>query len=314
MEVARSLHALKTGHNRCVLTIGNFDGVHLGHQSVIRQLRYHADQSKLPAVVMTFEPLPLEFFVPQTAPARLTDFREKMERLAKLSVDKVLCLRFNESLASLPAPTFVKSLLIDGLGVSKLIIGEDFRFGRDRQGDMNLLVKLGNEYGFDVITAGTYDYNGVRVSSSLVRGHLALGEFQKAAALLGRPYQISGRVIHGDKRGRTLGFPTANIALKRNNTPLAGIYAVRVHGLDGRTYAGVANVGTRPVFRGEKVLLETFIFDFDREIYGRRIRVEFLKHLRDERDFVSVEALCRQMEQDVQRAREFFRQQAMGDI
>jgi len=305
MKIIRQLSDLKPGEHQCVVAIGNFDGVHLGHQSVIRQLRHHADQLGLPAVVVTFDPLPLEYFSPKSAPARLTNFRQKIELLDQLSVDKVICLRFGEALASLSAPAFVKLLLVDGLGVKRIIAGEDFRFGQNRVGNLAMLQQAGVNNGFEVIPADTFYYNGVRVSSSLVRGYLAIGEFSQASSLLGRPYQISGKVIHGDKRGRDLGFPTANLAIRRSNTPLSGVYAVRVHGLDNVVYYGVANIGTRPVFNGDRVLLETYIFEFDHQIYGRRISIEFLKHLRDERDFATVEALCEQMKKDEKRARDF---------
>lgn len=305
MKIIRHLADLNAGQHQSVVAIGNFDGVHIGHQSVIKQLRQHADQLKLPAVVLTFEPLPLEHFSPRSAPARLTSFRQKIELLDQMSVDKVLCLRFGESLASLSAHSFVKDLLVDGLGAKRIIAGADFQFGQNREGNLTLLKYAGTMYGFDVIPADTFRYNDVRVSSSLVRGYLALGDFGQANTLLGRPYQICGKVIHGDKRGRDLGFPTANIALKRKNTPLSGVYVVRVHGLDNAIYDGVASIGTRPVFNGVRMLLETYIFEFDQQIYGRRICVEFLKHLRDERDFVTVEALCEQMHKDEKRAREF---------
>ncbi len=305
MQVLRELSRLQTGQHQCVLAVGNFDGVHLGHQSVIRQLRAQADQLQVPAVVLTFEPLPLEHFSPKTAPARLTNFRQKVELLEQLSVDKVLCLRFDDSLSSLSAQAFVQDLLVNALGVRRIIAGEDFRYGHNRAGDLASLRLAGDQYGFEVIPAETFHYNGIRVSSSLVRGYLALGDFSQANAMLGRPYQISGRVIHGDKRGRQLGFPTVNLAMKRKNMPLSGVYAVRVHGLDDKVYGGVASIGTRPVFNGEKVLLETYIFEFDQQVYGKRISIEFLKHLRDERDFATVEALCVQMQKDEKRAREF---------
>ena len=305
MQLIRQLSSLGSGNHQSVVAIGNFDGVHIGHQSVIRQLRHHADQLGLPAVVLTFDPLPLEHFTPGSAPARLTDFRLKLELLDQLSVDKVLCLRFGESLASLSAQAFVKDLLVDGLGIKRIIAGDDFRFGKNREGNLDLLNQAGANYGFEVIPADTFHYNGVRVSSSLVRGYLAIGDFSHASTLLGRPYKISGRVIHGDKRGRTLGYPTANLAMKRKNSPLSGVYAVRVHGLDDVIYDGVASIGTRPVFNGDRVLLETYIFEFNQQIYGQRISVEFLKHLRDERDFPTVEALCEQMQKDEKRARDF---------
>lgn len=305
MKIIRQHTTLQANSSGCVLTVGNFDGVHLGHQSVIRQLCEHAQELGVPAVVLTFDPLPLEYFSPGSAPARLTDFRTKMTLLKQLCVDKVICLRFGADLAALSASTFVDEILVRGLGVRRIIAGTDFQFGRNREGTLEYLAGAGQTHGFEVIPAQTFLYNGIRVSSSLIRGYLALGDFAQANSMLGRSYQISGRVIHGDKRGRELGFPTANLALKRHNTPLAGIYVVRVHGLDGKVYDGVASLGTRPVFNGDRILLETYIFGFDREIYGQRISVEFLKHLRDERDFQSVEALCEQMRKDEKRAREY---------
>jgi len=304
IQVLREIVGLQSGQHQCVLAVGNFDGVHMGHQSVIRQLRAQADMLQVPAVVLTFEPLPLEHFSPKTAPARLTNFRQKIELLEALSVDKVLCLRFGDTLAKLSAQAFVQDLLVDALGVRRIIAGDDFRYGHNREGDLASLRLASEKYGFEVIPADTFHYNGVRVSSSLVRGYLSLGDFSQANGMLGRPYQISGRVIHGDKRGRLLGFPTANLALNRKNIPLSGVYAVRVHGLDDKVYGGVASIGTRPVFNGVKVLLETYIFEFDQQIYGRRISIEFLKHLRDERDFATVDALCTQMQKDEKRARE----------
>ena len=306
MELIRTIKGSSLKHQDCVATIGNFDGVHLGHQSVIKQLINYATEKHLPSVVMTFEPLPMEYFSPLTAPARLTEFREKLELLSRLGVDKVMCLRFNQSLASLSGKSFIKDILVEGLQVSSLIVGDDFRFGNNREGNIELLKELGPENGFELIPAETYQYNGLRVSSSLIRGHLAIGDFDLVRQLLGRAYHIDGRVIHGDKRGRTLGYPTANLACRRVNYPLSGIFAVRVHGLNNRTYEGVANIGTRPVFDGERLLLETYIFDFDQDIYGKRISVEFLKKLRDEQDFHTVEALCEQMEKDVKKAKDYF--------
>ncbi|MGY8815350.1 MAG: bifunctional riboflavin kinase/FAD synthetase [Gammaproteobacteria bacterium] len=305
MELIRSINSQLLIDQNCVATIGNFDGVHLGHRSVIKQLIRNAKEMGLPSVVVTFEPLPMEFFSATSAPARLTEFREKVELLSAMSVDKVVCLRFNHSLASLSAQSFVKDILVDGLKVKRLIVGDDFRFGANREGNVALLRELGPTYGFDLIPAETYLYENVRVSSSLVRGFLAIGEFERAQHYLGRAYYIEGKVIHGDKRGKKLGFPTANLACHRLNCPLSGVYVVHIHGLNGKIHAGVANMGTRPVFNGEKLLLETFVFDFEQEIYGRRIRIEFVKKLRDELKFHSVEALCEQIEKDVKKARAF---------
>lgn len=305
MKIIRSDSGLKSSGSRCVVTIGNFDGVHLGHQAVIRQLCEQAQELGVPAVVLTFDPLPLEYFSPNAAPARLTDFRHKMELMEQLSVDKVVCLRFGPSVAALSAESFVKELLVEGLGIERIVVGTDFQFGQNREGNLEYLQQAGQRYGFEVIPARTFHYNGLRVSSSLIRGYLALGDFAQANAMLGRTYRIGGKVIHGDKRGRELGYPTANIALKRRNTPLSGIYVVRVHGIDDVVYNGIASIGTRPVFDGDRVLLETFIFGFNQQIYGRRISVEFLKHLRDESDFPTVEALCEQMQKDEKRAKEY---------
>jgi riboflavin kinase/FMN adenylyltransferase len=309
MDLIRHIDDISLQDQPCVATIGNFDGVHLGHQSLIRQLVNLARSEGLRSTVITFEPLPMEFFSAETAPARLTDFREKIELLQTLSVDKVVCLRFNEALASLSAQAFIERILIRGLAINKLIVGADFRFGNNREGTIDFLRQTGLQHGFELIPAETYHYNGLRVSSSLVRGHLAIGDFDHVKDLLGRSYSISGRVIHGDKRGKSLGFPTANLACNRVNSPISGVFAVRVHGLGSAVYEGVTNIGTRPVFDGDRMLIETFIFDFDEDIYGKRISVEFLKRLRDERDFHSVEELCEQMGNDVIKAKVFFSKQ-----
>lgn len=306
MELIRDLHNLKASHRPCVATIGNFDGLHLGHQAIIRQLRRHAEETGLPAVAIIFEPQPLEFFAPESAPARLTPFREKLELLQAAAVDRVFCLRFQQSLASMPAETFVTELLVEGLGIRRIIVGDDFRFGQGRKGDFDLLERLGGTHGFEVIPTETVHDDGERISSSRIRSFLAAGDFDRAARLLGRPYFISGKVIHGDKRGFELGFPTANIALNRKTSPLSGIYAVQVHGLDEAVHNGVANLGTRPVFNGDRELLEVYLLDFEERIYGRRLHVEFRRFLRPERHFDSVEALLAQMHRDVNDARAYF--------
>ncbi|NNE39162.1 MAG: bifunctional riboflavin kinase/FAD synthetase, partial [Gammaproteobacteria bacterium] len=257
-------------------------------------------------VIVTFEPYPMEFFAPERAPARLTDFRQKLELLSVLGVDKVICLRFNESLASVTAQAFVEDVLVRKLNVKGLIVGEDFRFGNNREGNIDLLRKMSEKNKFELIPAETFHYNGKRVSSSLVRGHLAIGDFNLVRELLGRPYRIDGTVIHGDKRGRELGYPTANIACRRVNYPLSGVFVVRIHGLNDTIHDGVASIGTRPVFDGEDMLLEVNLFDFQQDIYGKRISVEFCKKLRDEQQFHSVEALCEQMATDVKKSREYF--------
>jgi len=307
MELVRYLHNVKDHHQGCVLSIGNYDGVHLGHQAVIRQLKQCAVELGLPAVVMIFEPQPLEFFSPETAPARLTSLRDKLLWLKQQQVDRVVCLRFQDSLARLTAREFVEQLLVKRLDVRYLVVGDDFRFGRGRTGDFQGLQEFGREFGFTVVATETLNFDGTRVSSSRIRTLLAAGSMDAAAALLGRPYTISGRIIHGDKRGGTLGFPTANLPIERSKTPLLGVYAVRITGVAaGRYYMGVVNIGTRPVFDGREVLLEVHILDFEGDIYGRHIQVEFLKFLRSEVKFGSVAELCTAIGQDIREAREFF--------
>ncbi len=306
MELIRYIHNLKQQHQGCVATIGNFDGVHLGHQAVIAQLRAQAQRLALPAVVMIFEPQPLEYFSPDTAPARLSSLREKCEQFAAQGVERVFCLRFQQSLAALPAERFVSEILAEGLGVKQLIVGDDFRFGKARAGNFDLLVRLGRELGFAVVPMQTRILQEARISSSSIRAALAGHELDTAAELLGRPYSISGRVVHGEKRGRELGYATANLALQRRRPPLRGIYAVRAQGLGRKALSGVASLGTRPVFAGEKLLLEVHLFDFDEEIYGAHLRVEFLHYLRREQMFASVAELKKQMQQDAQAARDFF--------
>ena len=314
MRLVRHPHKLAAGPRGCVATIGNFDGVHLGHQAVIRQLRTQADRLDLPAVVLTFEPQPQEYFAPERAPARLTSFREKAELLAACGVDVVCCLRFGESLAGQSPADFAERLLVRGLGVKSLVIGDDFRFGKGRTGDVDFLAEFGRHAGFDVLPTQTCLIEGERVGSGRIRTALAGGRFETAAELLGRPYSIRGRVVHGDKRGRVLGFPTANIGLRRRRPPLHGIYAVTVRELDDRSREGVASVGTRPVFDGGEFVLETFLFDFDEDLYGRRVSVEFRTLLRPERDFPSVEALQAQMHEDVEAARAYFKRQRVEAI
>ena len=294
-------------------TIGNFDGVHLGHQAVINQLREQAAALQLPTVVMIFEPQPLEFFSPDTAPPRLTSFREKIELLTKISIERVLCLHFQKKLASLSAEDFISGLLVQQLHVQRVIVGEDFRFGRGRKGDIDMLACSGQDYGFEVIPTRTYSHEGMRVSSSRIRDYLMAGEFHKARAMLGRPYTISGKVIRGEQRGRRLGFPTANIALRHTRLPLSGVYAVRIHGLGNTVHTGVANIGTRPVFDGKKVLLEIHLFEFERDIYGQRIEVEFLKFIRAEIRFASVQELQGQIAKDIHESKNYLKYVRTGN-
>ena len=306
MELVRGLHNLRPEHRGCAATIGSFDGIHLGHQAVLTQLAVQGRERQLPVTLITFEPQPREYFMPEEAPPRLTRFREKLEVLRHCGIDRVVCLRFNAYLASLTADEFIQRVMLDGLAVKYLVVGDDFRFGKGRIGDYALLQQAGKTHGFPVATMQTFNIGNHRVSSTRIRVALNEGDFNSAEALLGRPYWMSGRVAHGDKRGRTIGFPTANIFLHRNAVPVDGVFAVEMRGIDNRPIPGVANVGTRPTVDGSRALLEVHLFDFNREIYGRHVQVSFLKKLRSERKFESFELLKRQIERDAEQARAFF--------
>lgn len=308
MELIRGLHNLRPRHHGCVATIGNFDGIHLGHQAVIGQLADEAARLECPAVVITFEPQPMEYFVPDKVPARLTRFREKIVVLRRFAVDRVLCLRFNRYLAGLSADEFIQRILVDGLGIRYLVVGDDFRFGKDRTGDFQQLVEAGERHGFQVVNMHTFSVDNERVSSTRIRQALEADDLPGAERLLGRDYRMSGRVVHGEKLGRQLGYPTANIYLHRKASPLQGIFVVEVYGLAGEPLPGVASLGTRPTVDGKKVLLEVFLFDFDRDIYGEHLQVSFLHKLRDEEKFASLETLTAKIAEDVQRAKDYFKE------
>lgn len=307
MELIRGLHNLQPRHRGCVATIGNFDGVHLGHQAVLGQLAEKADELCLPATVITFEPQPQEYFVPDKAPSRLTKFREKLQALRRFSVDRLMCLSFNKHLAAMSANDFILRVLVDGLGIRYLVVGDDFRFGHGRSGDFAMLLAAGQQYGFEVVHMHTFEVNGDRVSSTRIRQALTKGDMQTAMQLLGRDYRMSGRVAHGEKLGRQLGYPTANIYLHRKVSPLQGIFVVEVFGISGEPLQGVASLGTRPTVDGSRVLLEVFLFDFNKDIYGEHIQVSFLHKLRDELRFDSLDALKVKIQQDVDDARAFFK-------
>ena len=288
------------------MTIGNFDGLHRGHQAVLRQLHRYAARHRLVTTVMTFEPTAQEYFSPQTAPARLQRLREKLAMLRGLEVDQVLCLRFDRRLAELSAEHFIRQILVDGLDVRYLVVGDDFRFGKGRVGDFTLLQEAGKQHGFEVVGTGTFLEGDDRVSSTRIRESLAAGKLAMAARLLGRPYRICGRVAAGQQRGRSIGFPTANIHLHRVVSPLNGVFSVRVHGLAAQPLQGIANIGTRPTVDGSYRVLEVHLFDFESDIYGRHLEVEFCNRLRDEMKFESFEALKQQIDTDARQARQFF--------
>jgi riboflavin kinase/FMN adenylyltransferase len=291
----------------CVASIGNFDGIHLGHRAVIETLAEAGRRLGLPTCVVLFEPQPREYFAPNEAPPRLMRLREKLDRLAELPVDWVLRLRFNRTLADLPAEDFINDILIEKLGVKYLVVGDDFRFGRNRRGDFAMLQAFGQSKGFEVVDTPSVLMDGERVSSTLIREALAAGDLDRAARLLGRPYLVCGRIVHGAKRGRTLGFPTANVLMRRKNTPVQGVFAVTMTGIGEQPLPGIANVGIRPTVAGERtVILETFLFDFSGDIYGRQVEVIFHRKLRDERRFEGLPELRAQIEKDVAAARDYF--------
>lgn len=305
-KIIRGFHNLPASSQGCVATIGNFDGVHLGHQAVLSQLAMKGDMLRLPAVVITFEPQPFEYFVPEKAPARLTRFREKVEALRAYSIQQLCVLRFNQKLARMSAEDFIQTLLVEGLNVRYLVVGDDFRFGRHRQGDFTMLQQAGKKQGFQVVNMHTFAIEQDRVSSTRIRDALREGDLTMAEKLLGRPYRMSGRVAHGDKRGRQMGFPTANIHLHRCKIPLTGVFAVQLFGLDEEPVNGVANIGIRPTIGGDKALLEVHLFDFKREIYGEHVQVHFLHKIRDEQRFDGLDALIAQIKIDCEQARAFF--------
>ncbi|CAK0767446.1 Riboflavin kinase / FMN adenylyltransferase [Gammaproteobacteria bacterium] len=306
MELIWGLHNLRPRHRGCVATIGNFDGVHLGHQQVLGQLAMQSGLYGVPTLVITFEPHPQEYFVPNYAPPRLTRFREKVEILRRYSVNRLLCLRFNAQMANLAAEDFIEQVLVTGLGVRYLVIGDDFCFGSKRRGNFAMLQHAGAAFNFPVVTLHTFCIDQVRVSSTGVREALRQGDLGGAEKLLGRPYRMAGRVAHGNQQGRIIGFPTANLFLHRHTLPLSGVYAVEMFGIPGEPLPGVANVGLRPTVGGNQALLEVHLFDFNSNIYGYHVEVDFLRKLRDERKFSSFDTLRIQILRDVDQARSFF--------
>ncbi len=310
MELICGIQNLQPQHRGCVATIGNFDGVHLGHQAVIGQLAEKASELKLPAVVILFEPQPQEFFRPTAAPGRLMRLRDKLMVLRRYSVDRVFCLRFDARLALMTAEDFISEILVKGLGIRYLVVGDDFRFGAKRDGNFALLQDAGRRKGFTVAPMHTFSIDGARVSSTRIREALAIGDMAGAERLLGRNFRMAGRVAHGDKRGRTIGMPTANIHLHRKTTPLRGVFVVEMFGPEGEPLPGVANIGTRPTVDGTRTLLEVHLFDFNRDIYGCHVSVEFLHKLRDEQRFASFDELKARIYRDADEARAWFENRA----
>jgi len=291
-----------------VVTIGNFDGVHIGHQQLLASVKKKAEQLKVASIVIIFEPQPLEFFAgPKVTTPRLTRFREKFLALQKAGVDFLIVLPFNQELANLSAQDFIDTVLVYYLKPQEIVVGEDFRFGHKRSGNFTYLKDYAAKFGITVQAMPTFFFEQERVSSTRVRQALTENNLALATQLLGRPYSMQGRVRHGDKVGRNLGFPTANIFLHRHLSPVLGIYTVYVHGLSKIPIAGVANIGTRPAIGGTRALLEVHLLDFDQEIYGRYVEIEFCKKLRNEEWYPNLELLKQAISNDVKCAREYFK-------
>lgn len=305
MELIRGLESLKPAHRGSAVSIGNYDGVHLGHQTVLRELVRHAGELGVPATVVVFEPTPQEFFAPDASPARLMRLPEKLQALREQGVDRVLCLNFNRQLAEMQPDEFIQRILVQGLGARYLVVGDDFRFGRARRGDFALLKAAGRAYSFEVQDTGALLADGQRISSTRIREALEAGDMERAVNMLGRPFALSGRVLYGAQLGRELGFPTANVALRRRVVPVRGIFAARVHGIDTTVHDGVAYVGNRPAVGGRGTLLEVFVFDFEGDLYGRRVCVELLHRIRDDAHFDDLQAMQIQIRKDVHAARKW---------
>lgn len=307
MRLIRGLHNLRLIDHRCVLTIGNFDGVHLGHHQVLAALRHHAQRLQLPTAVVTFQPSPKEFFAKTTAPARLQATSEKLCALAHQDIDLALVLKFDRRLADMSAHQFVEQILVQGLGARLVLIGEDFRFGKTRKGDLTFLQQCGKSLGFSVLVADTLQLKGGRVSSTRIRQLLRDGDLTLAAKLLGRPYSMSGRVVYGQGRGRLLGFRTINLPIRQQDCPLHGVYVCEVE-IFGRAdrVRGVANIGHKPTVGSTRANLEVHLLDFQGNLYGNRVRVQFCARLRDEKKFSGLEQLQQQIQHDVANARSYF--------
>jgi riboflavin kinase / FMN adenylyltransferase len=302
MELIRGLHNIKK-QSGCILTIGNFDGVHLGHQEILKKLVYRSKKMGLPSLVVSFSVTPETFF--GRPKARLSSFRDKHLFLESMEVDKHLLIRFNKDFSELSASSFIDQVLVEKIGVKHCFIGDDFRFGKDRLGDFSMLKQASHENNFTIEKLNSILLDGLRVSSSAVRNFLTEGNFNGAEKFLGRPFSISGKVAHGDKLGRTIGFPTANISIHRKLSPVLGVYSVLIK-LKSKTYNGVCNVGKRPTLGGNKTLLEVFIFDFNKEIYGDYVTVIFKQKCREEKKFESFDELKTQIKKDVEKSRLFF--------
>ncbi len=306
MEFIRGEHNIAATHHGCVASVGNYDGLHPGHQQVIKSLVVRGRELDLPVTIVSFEPHPLEFFVPHAAPARLMTVREKFAAMQELEVDRFCCLRFNHRLANTEPEFFVEQLLIGKLGVRYVVVGDDFRFGRNRRGNFEMLYSICKRHDVEVSRTKTLELGGERVSSTRIRECLAAGNVALANQLLGRDFSMSGRVVRGDGNARNWGFATANVQIEVPKPAIEGIFVVEVDLPAGNSWPAVASLGTRPTIGGTTRVLEVHLLDFDQKLYGQRIRVRFQKKLRDEVKFSSIEKMCEQIEQDIVRTREHF--------
>lgn len=306
MEIINGLHNLRPRHRGCVLTVGNFDGVHRGHRQLIDALCEEGKALGVPSMLMTFEPQPREFFAGEKLPARLTRFREKVHLLKQTGLDRLLCLPFNERTANIEAEWFAGEFIVDTVAAKHVVIGDDFRFGRGREGDFALFQRFGKEHGYQVSAMSTLLQGQQRISSTLIRQTLAEGDFATATQLLGHEYFIMGRVVYGRQLGRQLDVPTANIRLQRYRAALEGVYCVTVEGIGDSVRQGIANIGVRPTVDGKEPLLEVHVFDYAGNLYGDLIKVTFKQKLRDEQTFESIDALKTQIGADLQQARQWF--------
>ncbi len=306
MEFIRGEHNIAARHYGCVASVGNYDGLHPGHQQVIGSLVEHGRHLSLPVLIVSFEPHPMEFFVPDAAPPRLMTVREKFEAMQELEVDRFCCLRFNHRLANTEPEVFVEDLLIAKLGVKHIVVGDDFRFGRNRRGNFAMLNSICLRHGVEVGRMQTLEMAGERVSSSRIRECLKMGHIAQANQLLGRDYSISGRVIRGDGNAKNWGFATANVRIEVPKPAVAGIFAAMVDLPGNATWPAAASLGTKPTVGGTQPVLEVHLLDFNANLYGQRVRVRFQKKLRDEIKFPSIEKMCQQIQQDILQTREYF--------
>jgi riboflavin kinase/FMN adenylyltransferase len=299
MELIRRLDS-NNAHD-CVVTIGGFDGIHLGHRALIERMRAHGRRLKLPSMLVSFEPLPREVLFPDDPPERLTNFRERWRLLSDTGLERLCLLTFSQRLRRIPGEQFMRWLQAARARV--VVIGHDFRFGAGGEANAQWCARQSASFGFEVDVVEAIALDGMRVSSRRVREALRFGDFMEARRLLGRPYRMRGRVRHGNRLGRTLGFPTANLAVKRRRVAMTGVFAVRVHGEGLNAWPGIANLGTRPVIDGTHMLLEAHLFDYTGDLYGREVEVEFVSRLRDELKFASLDDMVQQMHRDAEQAR-----------